>query len=79
MLHSLTLACICSPSSCFGSRVSCEWLGLGKSEYFKITFVIAHQIGDQILEIVECNQIALCLYLLALNLNTNKPIDINEY
>jgi hypothetical protein len=37
---------------------------------------MAQQIGDQILQIVECNQIAFCLYLLALNPNTNKPIDI---
>jgi hypothetical protein len=37
---------------------------------------MAQQIGDQILQIVECNQIALCLYWLASNPITNKPIDI---
>ncbi len=49
------------------------------------TFIIDHRIADQILWIVECNWIALCWYLFAMNLNTNKPIDIwirpniNEY
>ena len=42
----------------------------------KITFVIAHPIGKRILKIVKCNEIALCLYPLAMNLNTLKPIDI---
>jgi hypothetical protein len=50
------------------------WIGNG--EKFKITFVIAHQIGDRILWIVKCNQIALHLYSLATNPNTDKPIDI---
>ncbi len=46
---------------------------------------MAHRIGDPILQIVGCNQISLHLYLLAMNLNTNKPIhicirlNINEY
>ncbi len=58
---------------------------VSNDEKFKITFIIAHQIGDQILQIVKCNWIALHLYLLAMNLNTDKPIDIrirpniNEY
>jgi hypothetical protein len=49
---------------------------LSNGEYFKITFVIAHRIGDRILRIVECNQIGLHLYSLATNPNTDKPIDI---
>ncbi len=58
---------------------------LSNGEWFKITFGIAHRIGDQILRIVECNWIALHLYSFATNLNTDKPIDIrirpniNEY
>ncbi len=52
---------------------------------FKITLIIAHQIADWILQIVECNWIVIHLYSLATNLNTDKPIDIqirpniNEY
>jgi hypothetical protein len=42
----------------------------------KITFIIDHQIADRILQIVECNRIALHLYSLAMNLNTDKLIDI---
>jgi hypothetical protein len=49
---------------------------LGNGKWFKITLVIAHQIGDRILQIVKCNQIALHLYLLAMNPNTDKPKDI---
>ncbi len=56
------------------SKLAC--LSLGNGKQFKITFVIARQIGDQILQIVKCNQIALCLYLLATKLNMDKPIDI---
>ncbi len=50
-----------------------------------ITFIIAHRIADRILQIVKCNQIAIHLYLLPTNPNTDKPIDIqmilniNEY
>jgi hypothetical protein len=43
----------------------------------KISFVIAHWIGDQILWIVKCNLIALCLYSLATIPNTEKAIDIS--
>ncbi len=39
-------------------------------------FIIAHRIGDQILQIVKYSQMALRLYLLASNLNTDKPIDL---
>ncbi len=53
---------------------------LGNGEQFKITFVIAHRIADRILQIVEriveSNQIAIHLYSLAMNPNTDKPIDI---
>ncbi len=42
----------------------------------KITFIIAHRIGDRILRIVKCNRIALCLYSLAMIPNTEKSIDI---
>ncbi len=58
---------------------------LSNSKWFKITFIIAYQIGDWILQIVKCNQIALCLYSLATNMNTDQPMDIqirlniNEY
>jgi hypothetical protein len=45
---------------------------------FKITFVITHQIADQILQIIKSNQIAIHLYSLATNLNTDKPIDIQN-
>jgi len=43
---------------------------------FDITFVIAHQIAVLILRIVECNWIAMHLYSLGTNPNTDKPIDI---
>jgi hypothetical protein len=49
---------------------------IGDGESFKITFLIAHWIAEQILWMVECNQIAICLNLLAMNLNTYKPIHI---
>jgi hypothetical protein len=45
-------------------------------EYFKITFVIAHRIPDQILWIVKSEGIVIRLYSLATNLNTDKPIDV---
>ncbi len=60
-------------------------LGLGNGEQLKITFSIAHPIADQILRIVECDEIAMCLFSLVTNLNKDKPIDIpirpnrNEY
>ncbi len=44
----------------------------------KITFIIAHQIADQILQIVKSNRIAIHLYSLATNPNTDKPIDIRS-
>jgi hypothetical protein len=49
---------------------------LGNGKQFKIIFVITHQIADQILQIDECNQIAIHLYLFAMNLNTDKPKNI---
>ncbi len=49
---------------------------LGSGKQFKITFPIAHQIPDRILQIVKSDRIAICLYSLATNLNTDKPIDI---
>ncbi len=49
---------------------------LGMQEQFKITFGIAHQIADRILRIVKSNQLALHWYLLAMNPNTDKPMDI---
>jgi hypothetical protein len=51
---------------------------LGMREYFKITFSIAHRIADQILRIVESDQIALHWYSLAMNPNTDKPMDIRS-
>ncbi len=39
---------------------------------------MAHQIADQILQIVDSKQIAIHLYSLATNLNTDKPIDIQS-
>ncbi len=35
-----------------------------------------HQIPDRILQIVKSDRIAISLYSLATNLNTDKPIDI---
>ena len=49
---------------------------LGNCEQFKIIFVIVHRKADRILWIVECNWIAIHLYSLAINPNTDKPIDI---
>ncbi len=49
---------------------------IGNSEKFKIPFAITHRIADQILQIVQCNRIAILLYLLAMNLNTDKLIEI---
>ncbi len=52
---------------------------------FKFNFIFAHQISEKILQIVECNSIALCLCSLASNPNTDIPVDIqirpniNEY
>jgi hypothetical protein len=40
------------------------------------TFGFVHRIPDQILLLVESDQIGVCLYLLATNPNTDKPIDI---
>jgi hypothetical protein len=40
------------------------------------TFGFAHRIPDRISQIVQSDQIAIRLYSLATNLNTNKPIDI---
>ncbi len=37
---------------------------------------MAHQIPDQILRIVQSERIVIRLYSLAMNPNTNKPIDI---
>jgi hypothetical protein len=37
---------------------------------------MVHWIADQILQIVESNWLALRLYSLAINPNTDKPIDI---
>ena len=54
------------------------WKILGNGEYIKIPFIIAHRIADRILQIVKSNQIAICLYLFATNLNTNKPRDIRS-
>ncbi len=51
---------------------------LGSIEYFKITFVIPNRIPDRILRIVKSERIVIHLYLLAMNLNTNKPIDIGS-
>jgi hypothetical protein len=49
---------------------------IGNSEWFKITFVIAHGIANRILRIVECKPKALHLYSLAMNPNIDKPKDI---
>jgi hypothetical protein len=54
------------------------WKILGNGEYFKIPFIIAHQIADRILQIVKSNWIAICLYSLATNKNTDKQIDIRS-
>ncbi len=39
---------------------------------------MAHQIADRILQLVDSNQIAIHLYSLAMNPNTDKPIDIQS-
>jgi hypothetical protein len=53
-------------------------LRIGSVEYFKITFVIAHQIPDQILRIFKSERIVIGLYSLATNPNTDKLIDIQS-
>jgi hypothetical protein len=49
---------------------------VGSGEQFKITFVIAHRIPDRILRIVKSELIFIRLYALAMNPNTDKPIEI---
>ncbi len=49
---------------------------MANSGFFTLGFV--HQIPDRILLIVESNQIAIHLYSLATNPNTDKPIDIQS-
>jgi hypothetical protein len=43
-----------------------------------ITFGFVHRIPDRILQIVKSDRIGVCLYSLATNLNTDKPIDIQS-
>jgi hypothetical protein len=57
---------------------NCVTTLVGSGEKFKITFVIAHRIPDQILWIVESEWMVICLYSLAMNLNTDKPIHIQS-
>jgi hypothetical protein len=43
-----------------------------------LTFRFIHRIPDEIIQIVESDQIANCLYSLATNLNADKPKDIQN-
>jgi hypothetical protein len=42
------------------------------------TFSTVHPMLDQVLGLAESDRIAIRLYSLAMNLNTNKPIDIRS-
>ncbi len=85
MKHSILYLGLVLPSGGWQSLIEGNEHGVSNSEYFKINFAIARQIADPILQIVKSNQRAICLYLFATNLNTDKPRDIqsrpniNEY
>ncbi len=69
--HKVVVSVNCSPA--LSQRAMT--FSLGNSAQFKITFVIAHRIADRILQIIKCDRIAIRLYSLATNLNTDKPIE----